>query len=61
MNEWINVNNKLPELEGRYLVSITSILILTSWFYADVPEPHFDLYGVEYWMNLPENPIKESL
>lgn len=54
-NEWINVNDRLPEKDGRYLVT-------TVWLWpwveiCSLREGKWDSGNhVKYWMTLPELP-----
>lgn len=77
MNEWISVNERLPDKEGKFLVyrtgfinHITDILYYTPcysghnegmknravWFENDSDWGEYEIYGVTYWMPLPEAP-----
>lgn len=54
MNEWINVKDRMPEKDGRYLV-VESILY--SWVcVCSLRNGKWDSDNISYWMPLPESP-----
>ena len=66
-NEWISVEERMPEKEGKYLICTTKGYVTFGYFgdygngkmtlYRD--NPRFDYRNVIYWMPVPEPP-KES-
>ena len=58
--EWISVEDRLPEREGYYLTStIKGVIMIGAFFsyYASTYNPQFK-YDVTHWMPLPEAPKK---
>lgn len=53
-NEWISVDERLPEREGYYLIFTSDGLILTDIFLS-----RFNL-NVSHWMPIPEPPTTEK-
>ena len=54
-NEWISVEDRLPDHNGTYLVIGNSGTVYATHFYKDCcPNPHFSNKHVKYWMPLPE-------
>ena len=56
-SEWISVDERLPEAEGKYLVYTVKGAIKFGEYYTLLQgvEPSFDYY-VTHWMPLPEAP-----
>lgn len=57
MSEWISVEERLPEREGKYLTYTTRRTVEISSFYPFYlnDKPQFD-YWITHWMPLPETP-----
>lgn len=55
--EWISVDERLPEREGKYLTYTTKGTVVISNFYTYLlgEKPQFD-YWITHWMSLPESP-----
>ena len=69
MNEWISVENKLPEKNtcGRYLVYVENIanyrplldnVILAVWCFNNWIYDGWEYNRVTHWMPLPSKPIE---
>lgn len=56
-SNWISVNERLPEREGKYLVFTTrgTVLIGSYFSYYSTGDPTFD-YWVTHWMPIPHPP-----
>ena len=56
-SEWISVEDRLPEREGKYLTFTIKGEVQLNWFVSFLAdaEPEFD-YWVTHWMPLPEPP-----
>ena len=60
-NEWISVEDRLPDYNGSYLVIGKTGTPHTAHFYRDgCFNPHFSNRYVKYWMPLPEPPKEEA-
>jgi hypothetical protein len=53
--EWISVNDRLPDSDGKYLVYTGHDLIHTMYYYA-TNAFGFEHWDVTHWMPLPEPP-----
>jgi len=65
MNEWISVKDRLPKKTGRYITyEAENSFIYLSWFSKDRNQFHesggMAIFGVTYWMPLPEPPEVEN-
>lgn len=60
--EWINVKDKLPSEEGRYIVNLNGY-VLEATFYSDLKiwgDNEVTTYSdVTHWMPLPNPPANE--
>lgn len=61
-SEWISVEERLPETEGKYLVCTANGMVYIEWFIDDYCDGHpsWGHYAVTHWMPLPEPPKGEE-
>lgn len=60
--EWISVDDRLPETEGKYLVCTANVNIGVGNFidyYGTGKRICFDTWAISHWMPLPEPPKGE--
>lgn len=55
--EWISVDERLPDRDGKYLVYTSKGFIFTQYYYC-TNAVGFETWDVTHWMPLPETPKK---
>ena len=53
--EWISVEERLPDIDGKYLVYTSKGFIFTQYYYF-TNAFGFETWDVTHWMPLPEEP-----
>ena len=56
--EWISVEERLPDQDGKYLSYTRKGFTVLSYYYALEGEFGFEHWDVTHWMPLPEPPMK---
>lgn len=61
VQDWISVEDRLPDVEGKYLVCIANGRVHIDYFIDDYCNGHpaFGRYAVTHWMPFPEPPKGE--